>query len=916
MPAPSASPMRRPSIPFKDRTRECGVLERLLAEVREGRSRALVVHGEPGMGKTALMEYLAERASDCRVIRVAGVESEVELAFAGLHQLCLPLVDRMVALPGPQRDALRTTFGMSAGPVPDGLLVGLGGLSLLTEGAAQRPLICLIDDEQWLDRASVQMLAFVARRLGVESIGLVFGTRAMSGELAGLPDLAVEGLGNEDARALLDHVIGVPLDGRVRDRIIAETGGNPLALLELPHGLTLAELAGGFNLPRATAVSGSIEESFRRRSDSLPPESRRLLLLASADPVGDPVLVWRAAELLGIGTEAAQPATDAGLVEFGARVQFRHPLVRSAVYWSASAQERQEVHRVLAEATDPETDPDRRAWHRAQATPGLDEEVANELESSARRAQARGSMAAAAAFLERATQLTPDYSQRAQRALAAAEAAHQAGTTNNALSLLDLAAAGPLSDFEYAQVDRLRAQIALTVTRGGDTVSLLVKAAARLQSFDVRLTRDTYLDALLAAMFAGHLTPGTVRDTAEAVRFGPKAPEPPTPADLLLDGLAIRFTDGYAAAAPLLSEALKAFNRPVLSADEMRWLWLAHIVAGNLWDEATLDTERHVQLAREAGALATLPLALTSRMGAQVIMGDLDAATLLVDELEAVSEATGIPVASYGAVLLAAWRGRGDELFNLIDQTNLDLVRRGEGFGLVITGFAKALFCNSVGRYGDALAAARQASEYPAVMGVEPWSVLVELIEAGTRSGAVHDASDAFRRLGETTRVAGTNWALGIEARCRALLSSDADAEHAYQEAIDRLGGTHIRGETARAHLLYGEWLRRTGRRVEARKELRASHEMFTSMGMEAFAERARIELRATGENVRKRTVDSRDQLTAQEAQVARLASDGLSNPEIGARLYISARTVQYHLSKVFTKLGIRSRAQLARALQ
>jgi DNA-binding NarL/FixJ family response regulator len=840
----------------------------------------------------------------------------MELAFAGLHRLCVPVLDRLVALPDPQRDALRTTFGMSAGPVRDRFLVGLAVLSLLSEGAAQRPLICLIDDEQWLDRASAQMLAFVARRLTAESVGLVFGTRVVSVELADLPELVIRGLSHEDARALLDSVLSGPLDERVRDRIVDETGGNPLALLELPWGLTVTELAGGFRRPATMALSSTIEEGFRRRNDALPPESRRLLLLAAADPVGDPVLVWRAAGLLGIGAGAARPAADADLAEFGARVRFRHPLVRSAVYWSASAQDRQAVHRALAEVSDPRMDPDRRAWHRAQAAPGPDEQVAGELERSAGTAQARGGMAAASAFLEQAMLLTPDTSCRAQRALAAARAAHQAGTPDNALSLLDRAAVGPLSDFEYAQVELLRAQIALTVHRGGDTVSLLVKAAARLEAFDVRLTRETLLDALLAAMFAGDLTAGaTVRDTAEAVRFGPPPPEPPTPADLLLDGLAIRFTDGYAAAVPLLKAALNAFGHPGLSADEMRWLWLAHIVAGNLWDEATLDTDRHVRLAREAGALATLPLALTSRMGAHVIMGDLDAATMLLDELEAVSEATGIPVAAYGAVLLTAWRGRGDELFKLIDLTIADLVRRGEGFGLIITGFANALFCNSVGRYEDAMAAARQASECPPMMGVEPWSVLVELIEAGTRSGQVHDPAEAFGRLAETTRVTGTDWGLGIEARCRALLSSDADAESAYQEAIERLGRTLIRGEYARAHLLYGEWLRRHDRRTQARKELRISHELFTAMGMEAFAERARRELRATGENVRKRSVDSPEQLTAQEAQVARLARDGLSNPEIGVRLFISARTVQYHLSKVFTKLGISSRSQLHRVL-
>ena len=916
MPVPSASPSRRRPLNLTDRVDECALLDGLLEAVREGQSRALVVHGEPGVGKTAVMEYLGGRASECRIGRCSGVQSEMEIPFAGLHQLCVTMLEHLASLPGPQRDALRTTFGMSPLPVADRFLVGLATLSLLSDVASRQPLLCLIDDEQWLDGPSAQILAFVARRLGAESVGMVFGTRTLGSELAGLPSLEIGGLKQEDARALLDSVLTGPLEPRIRDQIVAETGGNPLALLELPRSLTATELAGGFTLPRAVDVSETIEQSFRQRAEALPPDSRLLLLLASADPVGDPVLVWRAAGLAGIAATAAGPAIDADLVEFGVRVRFRHPLVRSAIYWSASDQGRQEAHRVLAEATDPRMDPDRRAWHWAQATDGPDEEVARDLESSAERAQGRGGLAAAAAFLAKAMDLTPDASRRSQRALAAADAAHQAGAPEKALVFLEVAAAGPTSDFERAKLDLFRAQIALTLNRGGDVVSLLLKAAGQMQQFDRRLTRETFLDAFLAALFGAHLSTGTsVRDVAEAVRFGPAAPDHPSPADLLLDVLAVRFTDGYAAAIPFLKEALEAFASSTLSADEMRWLWLAHILAGNFWDEATLETARHVRIAREAGALATLPIALTSRMGAHVIMGELDRANLLLGELEAASEATGIPVASYGAVLLAAWRGGADELDGLIDRTVADLVLRGEGFGLIVTGFAKALLCNSLGRHAEAMEAAREASQYPPVMGVEPWSVLVELVEAGSRIGQIEHASQAFRRLSETTEAAGSDWALGIESRCRALLSADDDAEEAYRDAIDRLGRTRVRGEFARAQLLYGEWLRGSGRIADCRKTLRSAFELFTSMGMEAFAERARRELQATGASVRKRAADTRSQLTTQEAQVAQLASEGLSNPEIGARLFISPPTVQYHLSKVFAKLGVNSRTQLGRVL-
>src|SRR3954452_2531189 len=531
------------------RDAERNLLDRLVSAVRAGESRALVVHGEPGVGKTALLEYLAEHASGCRVVRAAGVQSEMELAFAGLHQLCGPMLERLDRLPVPQRNALATAFGVSAGPAPDRFLIALSVLSLLSEVAEDRPMVCLIDDEQWLDHASAQVLAFVARRLGAESLGLVFGARLPSSDLAGLPELMVAGLREEDARALLDSVLTGPLDPRVRDQIIAETRGNPLALLELPRGLTAAELAGGFGLPAAVPLSGSIEDSFRRRMDALPAETRRLLLLAAADPVGDPALVWRAAGRLGVGAEAAAPAVEAGLAEFGIRVRFRHPLVRSVAYRSASPQERQGAHRALAEVIDPAVDPERRAWHRAQAAPGPDEDVARELERSAGRARARGGLAAAAAFLERAALLTVDPAQRAGRALAAAQAKFQAGAFDAALNLLAVADAGPLSEPQQARVDVLRAQLAFVTNRGRDAPPLLLKAANRLEPIDARLARATYLDALTAAMFAGRLATagGDTLKVALAAGAAPRPLRAPHAPDLLLDGLVTTFNEGYAA---------------------------------------------------------------------------------------------------------------------------------------------------------------------------------------------------------------------------------------------------------------------------------------------------------------------------------------------------------------------------------
>jgi DNA-binding CsgD family transcriptional regulator len=892
----------------------------VLAAARAGQSSVVVLRGEAGVGKTALLEFAGERASGFRVARAAGVESEMELAFAGLQQLCAPMLARLDHLPRPQRDALRLAFALSEGAPPDRFLVALAVLSLLSDVAEERPLVCLVDDVQWLDRASAQALAFVARRLLAESIALVFAVRASSEEqeLLGLPELTVDGLRNGDARALLASVIRGPLDERVRDRIVAEARGNPLALLELPRALTPAELAGGFARPGALPLSGPIEYSFRRRLAALPAKTQRLLLLAAAEPVGDSVLVWRAADRLGIGVEAVDAAETAGLCEFGARVRFRHPLVRSAVYRAASPEDRRVMHRALAEATDADIDPDRRAWHRAQAAPGPDEDVAADLERSAGRAQARGGLAAAAAFLEQAAALTPGSARRAERALAAAQAKHQAGAPDAALGLLAAAQAGPLDELQRARVDLLRGQIAFAVNRGRDAPPLLLAAAKRLEPLDVGLARETYLDALWAAMFVGDLADGGgLPEVARAARGAPPASQPARAADLLLDGLALLNTDGYAAATPTLRRALGAFRGTDITREEgLRWLWLACRAAGDLWDDESWHVlaTRQVEFARDAGALTVLPVALNSRIYMHLNAGELAAAASLIAEAEAVTEATGSHLAPYGALLLAVWQGREPDATALNETTMNEVVRRGEGLGQTVLLWATAVLYNSLGRYEDALAAARRAGTGSHEQLFSKWSA-VELIEAATRIGVREDVADACERLSETTRASGSDWALGIEARSRALLSDDDAADRLYREAIDRLGRTRVRVELARAHLLYGEWLRRERRRVDGREQLRTAHGMFVAMGAEGFAERARRELAATGERVRKRTVETRDELTPQEAQIARLARDGHTSPEIGAQLFISPRTVEWHLRKVFAKLGISSRRELRKVL-
>jgi DNA-binding CsgD family transcriptional regulator len=901
------------------RRSECAALDRVAASVRAGPSRALVLRGEAGVGKSALLEYLAQRASGVGIARATGVESEMELAFAGLQQLCARFLDRLERLPGPQRDALGTAFGLRTGEAPDRFLVGLAVLSLLSDVADERPLVCIVDDAQWLDAASVQALAFVARRLGAESVGLVFAVRTPIGDryFEGLPELVVSGLEDPDAQELLATVVTGPLDERVRDRIVAETCGNPLALLELPRGRTLAELAGGFGLSDGPALSGRIERSFRARLAPLPPATRLLLLVAAAEPIGDPVVVWRAIAELGIGPDAAAPAIAAGLIDFGAQVRFRHPLVRSAVYGGASAEERQRVHRALAEATDADTDPDRRAWHRAHATAGLDEDVAAEVERSAGRARARGGLAAGAAFHERAVELTPDPRRRAQRALLAANVKHQAGAPDAALRLLAMAQAGPLDELERAHAELLHAQITFAMTRGSDAAPLLLEAAKRLVPLDPALARDTYLEAFAAALSTDRLVRGwDAREVAGAVLAADWEPSARA-SDLLLDGLALLIGEGYVAAAPALTVALDAFRNQRLSEeDELRWLWVACRVARTLGDYEAWDelTARHLELARRTGAFSLLSIALADRMVVELASGRIGVATSLAAEAEAVVEATGSHLVPRASIMLANWRGRDVEARALIEAREQDVLRGAQGLWFVANEYGSVLRYNGLGRYEEALAAAERAAENPRGLGL--WiRDLFELIEAAVRSGRPERAVGPLEQLAEIAHAAGTDWALGSYARAAAMLAEGQAAERLYREAIERLSRTSGSETLARAHLLYGEWLRREHRRVDAREQLRIAHAMLTEMGMEAFAERARRELLATGETVRKRTVETLDELTPQEVQVARLAAGGETNPEIGAQLFLSPRTVEWHLSKVFGKLGISSRKELRSAL-
>jgi DNA-binding CsgD family transcriptional regulator len=907
-----------------DRQAERDTLDRLVQAVRAGESQALVLYGEPGVGKTALLDYLADRAVDCLLVHTAGIESDMELAFAGLHQLCAKLLSELPALPERQGDALRIVFGMSSGLPPDQFLVGLAVLGLLAHAAERQPLVCVVDDEQWLDHASAQVLGFVARRLVAESVGVVFAARSPTSHLVGLPHLSVQGLRTADAQALLDAALTAPLDSRVRDQLVAETRGNPLALLEWPRAMT-QQWAGGFGLPAAVRLPGGVEEGFRQRLEILPESTRRLLLIAAADPLGDAGLVWRAAARLGIEAQAAGPAVDDGLVQFGTRVLFRHSLVRSVVYASATVQDRQQVHDALARVTDVHGDPDRHAWHIAQGAAGPDEKVAAELESSAGRAQARGGLAAAAAFLERATTLTLDPERRVTRALAAASAQVQAGAFDAAQDLLSIANALAPSDFQQARIDLIQAELAFATSRGRDAPRLLLKAAQRLEQIAPEIARSTYLQAMTAAFFADEMTRSEIGlEIASAVADGAPSSGTPSATELLLNGFAAHYTEGSAAGAPILRRALEQVGTGMPPEKEVREHLLLGTLARHLWDHDRwqLLSDRYIELARSLGALSELPPALTSKVVWLALAGELSAAAALNEELQAVMEAIGSSFGPYAALAVAAMRGRLVDVTDVIAAARGDLSQRGELHGIAFADWASAMVNNGAGNYQAAMAAALPsrhrtgASSLPSrVSGLRGLRV-VEFIEAAVHCGRTDIASDAIRKLAEVTSASGTDWACGVEARCRALISQGEAAEDHFRKSIERLSRTLLRPDLARAHLLYGEWLRRERRRTDARAELRVARDMFEEIGMEGFVQRAQRELQATGEVARKRTVAPDPQmLTAQETQIARLARDGHSNPEIGARLFISPRTVEYHLRKVFTKLNIQSRTQLDRVV-
>jgi DNA-binding CsgD family transcriptional regulator len=892
------------------RTKECRSLEELLDTVRGGQGRVLVLRGDAGTGKSALLRHLILSASGFRVIQTTGVESEMELPFAALYQLCSSMFDRLDTLPDPQRDAVAVAFGQATGSAADPLLIGLAVLNLLSAASDDCELLIVVDDAQWLDRESAQALTFVARRLFADQVGLVFATREATADVAGFPEMQVQTLNEADSHALLSSVLYVPLDARVRDRIVAETQGNPLALVEWPRGRTPAELAGGFGMP-ARPIAGQIEESFRRRLAELPEQTQQLLLVAAADPTGDPVIVWRAASALGVDAGDATPAVDAGLIDLGVRVWFRHPLVRSAVYGSAPLADRQAAHRALATATDPKIAPDRQAWHRALGSPGPDEDIADALERSADRARARGGLAAAGALLERSVALTLDPSRRGARLLGAAAADLEAGVFELVAGLLTAADATPLDERSRAQVEMLRGRLASAGGDVRDAPAVLLRAAKRLEPLDLALASETYLHALGAAVLAGGFAREVdIADVAQAACSRPAAADA-TINDWMLDGLAHTTVDGPAAAAPILRRVLEAAATDAVEA--VPFYLLAHLggVASLMWDRDALGRlmDRQVTTTRELGALTMLPWALNTLALLDALDGDLIGAASRIDEAEQIVDAVGGNIGmAWSHAILAAWRSDGDAPRLLAEMAEIGHAA-GNAQTLKHAKWGSAILYNGTRQYDRAVAAGKEAMMHPADWGTHFY--FHELVEAAVRAAEPDTARATLERLEQTAEPSGTDWAIGILRRCQALLDETDGAEALYCEAIERLGRTSLRPELARAHLLYGEWLRRRNRRVDARTQLRTAHEMFTEMGIQGFAERTRHELLATGERVRERSTNSFDELTPQEAHIARLAADGHTNPEIGAQLFISRHTVEFHLRKVFVKLGVASRWDL-----
>lgn len=896
-------------------------MDQLLQEASTGRAVALRVLGDRGIGKSSMLDYLARRADGYRVLRTRGVEDERELPYAGLHRLCAPVVDELQQLEPAQRSALSTAIGLSGGEPADRLLVSVAAFNLLSAVAGRDPVCCLVDDAHWLDTASLLTLAFVVRRAERSRLLFVFGERGKQGvpELDGVAEMRLEGLRWGDARSVLLAGAPAKIDAAVTDRVLLEARGNPRSLLQAVEGMTAAEFAGGYAIPAPPPDSRDQDHDCVRRAGRLPAEARQLLLTIAADPTGDPALASRAADRLGLDTQATEVLEAENLLTFGRRVVFGCATLRATVYAGATPSEVRLAHRALAEATTSETDADRRAWHLALSTSGLDDRIAGDLEQNAARAEERGGIAARAAFLERSALLTADSIARARRALAATGAKHAAGSLDAAQQLLTIAESGPPDPVREAHIGLQRARIEFAVRRDDATPQLLLDAARRLRVHSPALARHAYLEALVAAMLSCRIPAAPhLRDVAQAARDTTTAGST-GPIDLLLDALVAKVLDGPGAATAALDQALTAFGGDALDSVARGWTWLAGWAAADRWNEdawAALSAQNRPPRGLGDGAGqegSPFGHRLTEIALLDLFRGRFQVAQDTIARGNTRALSAGPPLPTPAALVLAAWQGRQDILPGL-PTARRRARQRGDALTLTATQLAEAVLHNGSGDYEQALAAAYEAEEADQ-LALSGWA-RAELIEAGTRCGRRDVATAALARLDADTRTAATPWALGVRAAARALLADATAAERLYQEAIDRLSGTGIRVQLARTQLLYGEWLRRQNRRVDARLPLRAAQQTFATIGADGFAARADAELLATGERVRRRSVETGRELTTQESRIGYLARDGLSNSEIGARLFLSPRTVEYHLHKIFAKLAITSRTELHLVLQ
>jgi DNA-binding CsgD family transcriptional regulator len=900
-----------------DRLTETGVMQELLDRAREGSSQVLVLRGQAGIGKTALLREMAERAasSGMRLAQATGIQAEMEFDFAGLHQLLLPFAGGLEDLPEPQRAALGTVFGLASGRAPDRFLVGLATLTLLTDAAERQPLLCVVDDAQWLDRVSLEMLAFVARRLLADRVAMVFGLRdreERAEALSGFPELRVGPLPPAAGKLLFERAAGGQVAELTSRRVLAEAAGHPLALVELGNGL-----AAGRGVPNTAPgqplrLSERLELLYLNRARELPNEAQTFLVLAAAEQLGEPDRVWRAAAVLGLNPEVAELPEIRRMVSLSPRVAFAHPLMRAAAYWGAAPGERRRVHAALAAVTNPDADPDRRAWHLAEATDGRDDAVARELEVSAGRARGRGGWENEQALLERAAQLTEDPGRRAARRLAAAEAGLVAGNVIGADALAEQAAPDLAQPLTRARARRVRGLCLQAQGKTTEAVRILVDAALEMSAADPRRGRDTMLEAFSAAQFDGWFGPESSQ-VAVAVRRLPR-PTAAAAGDELLEGFAAihegRTAEGYALLRVGVRSIAIAYDAPDTTLPRLL-AWSK--AAGLLFDHsAWADLERHwIPALRDRGAVAVLIPALFSVGYNHLRAGRLSAAETALAEGRALAEGVGnrewLDGFNASEVLSLALRG------NVPEGRALAARLRGEPIQKQwrdVTDLSVAVLELAAGRYDAALDAALQARALWPLLSPE------DVVEAAVRCGRPEVAQAALDDFVPLAEAAGTPWALGVMARCRALLAGDdPGADDNYQESIGCLQRTPVTLSLARSRLVYGEWLRRQRRRRDARDQLRTALESFEHLGARGFTGRARGELAATGEHSTERTGQPGPQLTPQEAQIARLAAAGATNREIATQLFLSTATVDYHLRKVFRKLDVTRRASLPRAL-